>query len=236
LLRSIFEKLAPTMFPMGSVSKLGTRGALYAPYGPTDAAFTSRLVDLLADHDDAFMAAYVDHETAVSYSRLCNELAAQTKQALVHPVFFGSAVTGAGVDALFAGIKELLPATEGDADGPVSGSVFKIERGPVGEKIAYVRMFSGTIRTRDRLPFGQNNEGKVTAISVFERGSAVGRASVAAGQIGKSGSATRLAYHERPRSVATSPRQPWKPLSFPAALPTKVPCTLHLPSSPSRTH
>jgi len=26
----------------------------------------------------------------------------------VHPVFFGSAITGAGVDALIAGIKELL--------------------------------------------------------------------------------------------------------------------------------
>ena len=32
-----------------------------------------------------------------------------------------------------------------------SASVFKVERGPAGEKIAYVRMFAGTIRTRDRL-------------------------------------------------------------------------------------
>ena len=69
----------------------------------------------------------------------------------MHPVFFGSALTGAGVDALIGGIAELLPAAAGDADGPVSGTVFKIERGPAGEKIAYVRMFSGTVRTRDRL-------------------------------------------------------------------------------------
>ena len=48
-------------------------------------------------------------------------LAAQTRQALVHPVFFGSAITGAGVDALIAGITELLPAAAGDADGPVVG-------------------------------------------------------------------------------------------------------------------
>jgi ribosomal protection tetracycline resistance protein len=46
-------------------------------------------------------------------------------------------------------------------------------------------MFSGTIRTRDRLRFGQDKEAKVTAIGVFERGAAVQRASVAAGQIGK---------------------------------------------------
>jgi ribosomal protection tetracycline resistance protein len=187
LLRSISQKLTPDIIPMGSVSGLGTRGAGFTPYGAADADAGSRLVDLLADHDDAFLAAYVDDEAAVSYRRLRRELAVQTRRALVHPVFFGSAITGAGVDSLIAGVKELLPAARGDVDGPVSGSVFKVERGPAGEKIAYVRMFSGTVRTRDRLPFrgDQEGEGKVTAISVFERGSAVQRASVSAGQIGK---------------------------------------------------
>jgi ribosomal protection tetracycline resistance protein len=184
-LRGISEKLAPATIPMGSASGLGTRGARYLPYAAGDADFTARLVDLLADHDDAFLAAYLDDEATVSHCQLHGELAAQTGRALVHPVFFGSAVTGAGVDSLIAGIKELLPAAEGDVDGPVSGSVFKVERGPAGEKIAYVRMFSGTLRVRDRLQFRGDNEGKVTAISVFDRGSAVRRASVAAGQIGK---------------------------------------------------
>ncbi len=189
VLQSIAEKLAPAIIPMGWTSELGTRDALCGPYAATDIDFTSRLVNLLADHDDALLAAYVNDETAVSYCQLRSELAAQTKQALVHPVFFGSAITGVGVDWLIAGIKELLhpegTGAEGDPDGPVSGTVFKIERGPTGEKIAYVRMFSGTVRARDRLQFGRDNEGKVTAISVFDRGSAVRRASVAAGQIGK---------------------------------------------------
>jgi ribosomal protection tetracycline resistance protein len=112
-------------------------------------------------------------------------LAAQTKRALIHPVFFGSALTGAGVDALMGGIAELLPAAEGDADGPVSGTVFKVERGPAGEKLAYVRMFSGTVPTRDRVRFGSSGEAKVTAISVFDGGPAVQAATVSAGQIGK---------------------------------------------------
>src|SRR6266508_4034320 len=161
------------------------RGAVATPYAAADADFTSRLVELLADHDDALLAAYVEDETTVSYRQLRCQLTAQTRQALVHPVFFGSAITGAGVDPLLAGIEELLPAAEGDAEGPVSGIVFKVERGPAEEKIAYVRMFSGTLRTRDRLQFRRGNEGKVTAIGVFDRGSAVQRASVAAGQIGK---------------------------------------------------
>jgi ribosomal protection tetracycline resistance protein len=104
---------------------------------------------------------------------------------VAHPVFFGSAITGAGVDALVAGITELLPSTDGDVEGPVSGTVFKVERGPAGEKVAFVRMFSGTVRTRDRLPVARDSAPKITAIQVFERGSAVQRTSVAAGQIGK---------------------------------------------------
>ena len=185
VLQSIAEKLTPAIIPMGSTSGLGARSAFYVPYGAADADFTARLVDLLADHNDTLLAAYVNDETTASYHQLRSELAAQTKQTLVHPVFFGSAITGAGVDSLIAGIKELLPAAEGDADGPVSGTVFKIERGSAGEKIAYVRMFSGTVRVRDRLQFGRDNEERVTAIRVFDRGSAVRRASVAAGQIGK---------------------------------------------------
>jgi ribosomal protection tetracycline resistance protein len=163
VLQSISERLAPPIVPMGSVNGLGTREAVFTPFTATDADDVSRLVDLLADHDDAFLAAYVDDETTVSCCRLRGELAAQTEPALVHLVFFGSAITGAGVDALTAGINELLPAAQGDVDGPASGTVFKIERGPSGERIAYDRLFSGTVRTRDRLQLGQGSQRKVTA-------------------------------------------------------------------------
>jgi ribosomal protection tetracycline resistance protein len=185
VLASIAEKLTSAIIPMGSTSGLGTRAAQYAPYGAADADFRSRMVDVLADHDDALLAAYVTDEAAVSYHQFRSVLAVQTSQSLVYPVFFGSAITGGGVDALIAGITELLPAATGDANGPVSGTVFKIERGPTGEKIAYVRMFAGTVRVRDRVQFGQQNEGRVTAIHVFDRGAAVQRTSVAAGQIAK---------------------------------------------------
>jgi ribosomal protection tetracycline resistance protein len=185
VLRSISGKLSPSVVAMGSVGGQGTRGAFQTPFTAADTRFTTRLVDLLADHNDAFMAAYVDDEAAVSYRELRGELATQTRQGLVHPVFFGSAITGAGVESLIAGVRELLPAAEGDAEGPVSGTVFKVERGAAGEKTAFVRMFSGTVRTRERLTFGQGQEGKVTAISVFDRGSDVRAASVSAGRIGK---------------------------------------------------
>ncbi|MBD0736004.1 elongation factor G [Streptomyces sp. CBMA29] len=212
VLRSIRAKLAPTALPMGRVEESGTRGARSVPFTAADPDFVAALAGLLAEHDDAFLADYVADESAVSYTRVRAELAAQTARGQVHPVFFGSAITGAGVDALTAGLTELLPAAAGDAQGPVSGRVFKIERGPTGERTAYVRLFSGTVRTRDLLPFGPDSavrsdkghgdnaadaanradtadgaasacEAKVTGVSVFERGAAVPVASVSAGRI-----------------------------------------------------
>jgi ribosomal protection tetracycline resistance protein len=184
-LADIARKLSPAVIAMGAAGDEGGRDARYTPYTAADRGFTARLTDLLAEHDDALLSAFVRDEASVSHRRLRRSLAAQTRQALVHPVFFGSAITGAGTGALAAGIRDLLPAADGDVAGPVSGTVFKVERGPAGEKVAYVRMFSGVARVRDRLPFGRNGGGKVTAISVFDRGSAVRRPSVAAGQIGK---------------------------------------------------
>jgi ribosomal protection tetracycline resistance protein len=63
--------------------------------------------------------------------------------------------------------------------------VFKIDRATNGEKVAYVRMFSGTIHVRERLQFGRGLDAKVTAIAVFEHGSAVQRQAVSAGGVAK---------------------------------------------------
>ena len=185
VLRGISERLTPAIVRMGSVRRLGTRAADFMPSGQEDAAFRATLASVLAERDEALLAAWVEDESRVSYRRLRSELAAQTRRAMVHPVFFGSAITGAGVGALMAGIAELLPAAAGDGDGPVSCTVFKIERGRADERIAYVRMFSGTVRTRDRVRIRGGEERKVTAIAVFDDGSVVERSSLAAGRIGK---------------------------------------------------
>ena len=200
VLRAISDRLTPAVIAMGTVRGLGTAAAGFQPSGAADPGFTARLADLLAERDDALLAAYVADESAVSYPRLRVGLAAQSRQGLVHPVFFGSAITGAGISSLLAGLTEFLPAAAGDPGAPPAGTVFKVDRGPAGEKVAYIRMFSGTVRVRDRLPISPNQASTrqaspkqaspkqtVTAVSVFERGSAVRRDAVTAGQIGQLG-------------------------------------------------
>jgi ribosomal protection tetracycline resistance protein len=183
LMRTLQRLRLPTLI---FVNKLDRRGAdvarvrreIGAKLTPAIVPMPLVEAEVLADHDDLFLADYL--EGTVTPARLRGELAAQTARAVVHPVFAGSAITGAGVAELIEGVRSLLPASAGDALAPVSGTVFKVERGDAGEKIAYVRMRSGTLRVRDRLA-----RDRVTAISVFDRGAAVRSDAVCAGQIGR---------------------------------------------------
>jgi ribosomal protection tetracycline resistance protein len=183
------RRLGVTVVPMGAVDQPGTRAARFRPYDLADPAFRTAVTEALADRDDALLAAFVHDEHAVSDRRLLDGLTAQTGRGEVHPVFFGSAITGEGVDVLRSGIVDLLPVRAGDAAAPLSGRVFKIDRGPAGEKIAYVRMFAGTASVRERLPLdtgpGGAGEAKASAISVAQDGDWTRRSSMRAGEIGK---------------------------------------------------
>jgi ribosomal protection tetracycline resistance protein len=185
VLRAISERLTPRIVAMGSAREVGTRAAGFTAWDRAERNVQENLIEALAEHSESLLAAYVHGGDGLSPGRLGAELAAATRRCRVYPVFSGSALTGAGVDALMNGIAELLPAAGRDTGGAASGRVFKIERGAAGEKIAYVRMFAGTVRTRDRVRFGRAGERKVTAVSVFADGAAVRRDSVSAGEIGK---------------------------------------------------
>ena len=164
LLREIAQRLTPAGAPVTAVKALGTREASVTAIDPP--------LDVLAEHDDALLEAFVNGGAAPD---LWPALREQTRAGAVHPVFFGSAITGAGVEELIDGIVTLLPAAGGDPAGAPSGTVFKVERGPSGEKLAYVRMFDGVLRVRERV-----GEDRVTGLDVF---GANGAGEAGAGQI-----------------------------------------------------
>jgi ribosomal protection tetracycline resistance protein len=167
VLRAIRQRLTPAVIPMGG--------------GP----LRDHALSLLAENDESLLAAFVADEDSISEERLQEQLVEQAGRGLVHPTFVGSAKTGAGVEPLMTGIARFLPTPSGDTRAPASGRVFKIERGPAGEKIAYARLFGGAVQVRDRLQFGRDGEAKVTAIRVFDRGRDVQRPIARAGQIAK---------------------------------------------------
>src|SRR4029077_9900064 len=82
-------------------------------------------------------------------------------------------------------VPELLPASSGEPDDSTSGTIFKIECGARGEKVAYVRLNAGTVRVSDLVELGPGRTNKVKAIEVFDEGSATPTATFSAGAVAK---------------------------------------------------
>src|SRR4051812_10411361 len=137
VVREIAAKVSPAVAVLGAPERLGTRAAAFAPYGRDDPAFTARLLEVLAERDDALLAAYVGEAPPPSPGVRGPAPAPRGGGGAVPPLLLGSARPGGGVDALRAAIAELPPAQPRAAGGPPAGTVFKIERGPAGEKLAY---------------------------------------------------------------------------------------------------
>jgi ribosomal protection tetracycline resistance protein len=117
-------------------------------------------------------------------------------------VFFGSALTGAGIEPLMHAIAELLPSPVSDASADLAAKVFKVERAANGEKVAYARVFAGTLRRREQVAFGRDEQQRVTSVQVFERGGAVDRNEAVAGDIAKLRGLTEVQIGD---SIGTSP-------------------------------
>jgi ribosomal protection tetracycline resistance protein len=183
LLRDIHRMLGLSVLPMGFTSDIGTKEAEFTLWDADDPRYRALLGETLGANDEQFLSDYLEDEGRFSAEQLRRALKEQTRQGLVEPVFFGSARTGAGVRSLMSGLADLLPGcVPGDPAAPTQGTVFKIERGNAREKIAYVRLFSGRVRTRDQLVYGRGHEDKVVAIAVPD-GRSDPRRSVAVGSI-----------------------------------------------------
>jgi ribosomal protection tetracycline resistance protein len=180
VLVELATRLAVTPVALGTTSAIGSRDARFVLADATDC-----VVEAIAENDETLLALFVEGG-AVPPATVRRALADQLRSGTVQPVLFGSAITGAGVKELATTIANLLPGAAGDADAELDAAVFKIERGPAAEKVAYVRLFAGTLRTRDRVRYdADREEDKVTSLAVFERGGAVQRPSVAAGGVAK---------------------------------------------------
>ncbi|MDX3188084.1 TetM/TetW/TetO/TetS family tetracycline resistance ribosomal protection protein [Streptomyces sp. MN03-5084-2B] len=190
LLADLTDRLGVACVPLSEVDDLGTPAARTRPRRLEPSA---ALAELLAEHSDAFLTSYLEDDGALTAADYRAELVRQTRLGVVSPVFFGSARTGDGIAEVTAGIREFLAgAAKPTPDGALRAGVFKIERGRAGEKIAYVRVFSGELGAREHVRFHRPGpgglltfEGKVTAVRAFEHGQDTVEARAGAGQIAK---------------------------------------------------
>jgi ribosomal protection tetracycline resistance protein len=175
LLRDIRKKLSASIIPMNSVREAGTAAAEIVPRSPEQQEFYTQVLETLADNDDDLLAQVVEGRYP-SGDDLQKLLVKQTGEGLVQPVFFGSALQGQGARELAEGIRTLLPHSRDSVldNGHLRGTVFAIERAGSGEKIAYLRLFSGELRERQDVTFKQREPsgalseltGRVTGLEV----------------------------------------------------------------------
>jgi ribosomal protection tetracycline resistance protein len=195
LFRALQRLHVPTLIFVNKIDRAGAdpeavvaamRRRLAAGVVPIDLApGTGRtaVIEALAEHDEAILDAYLRDDPSLSAEQLRDAVSIQTQKALIHPVFLGSAARGIGIDALMAGIETFLVGEHGDPDAPVAGRVFKIERTSSGERVAYVRLFAGTLRARQRVRVGGGEEAKPTQVRVFAPAGAPRRDALTAGEM-----------------------------------------------------
>lgn len=178
VLASIAATLSPAVVALTSAVDPGTRSAQVLDRADGD--LLPDLLEVLTRTDERLLARWVADPRSIGTGELRAALGTASRAGRVHPVFCGSALTGAGVPALAAALGELLPTSVGDPDGLLSGLVFGVDPAPSGRAAATVRMFSGTLTVRDRLGPGR----RVTGIRVFQDGALVESATLPAGRVG----------------------------------------------------
>jgi ribosomal protection tetracycline resistance protein len=166
LLADIRRLLTPAAVPMESVTELGTRAAAVQPIP----LHRPEVGELLAERNDAFLEAYLE-DAAVDHAA---ELTEQVARAAVHPVYFGSAMTGVGVPELIEGIRMWLPRATGSPDGELQARVFKVERAAAGQKVASARIVHGTLAARTPVAVqpvdGTQYQARPSGIEVYANG------------------------------------------------------------------
>ncbi|MGE8203574.1 tetracycline resistance ribosomal protection protein [Heyndrickxia sp. NPDC080065] len=153
LVEDIKEKLTEHVIPLNRVESIGTKQAFIVDNNlnlHSDRDFFEECIELASLHDESLLERYINGEE-IEEELVKNVLMNQIREAQAYPIYFGSAMTGIGVAELLTGVATMLPVNHTQDDGPLSGVVFKIERESSGEKIAYVRIFSGGLNVREHV-------------------------------------------------------------------------------------
>ncbi|WP_439876523.1 GTP-binding protein [Bacillus mycoides] len=183
VVKQIKEILSNDAFPFYSAENEGTKEARIIEYKSYDDC-----MERLALYNESLLESYVNNDI-VPDALLRKELEIQIQQANVYPICFGSAMTGMGIAELLGNISALIPANKSAQNETLSGVVFKIEREPSGERIAYVRVFSGSLHVRKYVEIQRAeslpHKEKIKKMCIFHNGDAVQTSTVPSGEFCK---------------------------------------------------
>ncbi len=158
------------------------------------------VVEAVAEVNDTVAARWLNGDP-VRVGEVRHAIRNAVRRDSLTPVACGSAITGAGLPQLRRIVADLLPQDPQPA-GPLAGTVFAVDRDGHGRR-AWLRLWSGRMRVRDRVQITGGRPQTVTEIAVIEPAGVLVRRSVSAGQIAAvRGLSARIGQH-----IGDSPRR-----------------------------
>lgn len=112
-------------------------------------ALIEEIISILGDNNEEIIEKY--YEGILTLEMIKNELAQQSKEGKIYPVFYGTAIKGEGVKKLLDGILNYLPGVKDLDENELSALVYKISHHKTLGKISHLKLFSGKIETRDEI-------------------------------------------------------------------------------------
>jgi ribosomal protection tetracycline resistance protein len=108
----------------------------------------NRFIEDIVEIDEELLESYLNGDD-ISISVLHEKLVRLTRSSLLYPVLYGAAMKGIGIDELIECLITFLPPPKGNTEDGLSGVVFKIEHSKTLGKLAYIRLYSGELKSRD---------------------------------------------------------------------------------------
>jgi elongation factor G len=151
-----------------------------------EARFT--MLETLADHDDELMEALLE-DIAPEPELIFSDLARETREGLICPVFFGSAEHGNGIGRLLKALRHETPDVDLVRDRQAAGEssaalqVIKTLHTLHGGKLSIARLLSGQVSDGDTLYRADGSEVRVSGLFTIFGQQAVKRGTATAGDL-----------------------------------------------------
>ena len=179
--------------------------------------------DSVIENNDELLAKYIAGES-ISQKELAQEEQRRVQDASLLPVYHGSAKNGLGIQQLMDAVIGLFQSTKEQGSDALCGRVFKVEYTDCGQRLVYLRLYSGTLRLRDTVALAGREKLKITEMRIPSKGEIVRTDTAHKGEIVILPSDS-LRLNDILGDKTQLPREMWSDVPFPMLRTTITPKT-----------
>lgn len=130
---------------------------------------------------DALLEKYISGEV-IHEDDLIQEERRRIRSASLFPIYHGSAKTNLGIKQFIEAVTNIFQSPINQRQSELCGSIFKVEYTDQGQRLTYLRLYSGTLCLRDTVALAEKNL-KITEMRIPSNGEIVRTETAYAGEI-----------------------------------------------------